>query len=539
MLLLLLSCAGPDPDPEVTPFVIELTQGTVTLASPELAWPGVIGVPNLDDDDQDGTVDWNRTPGDDNDLTTFTIAAGSKPVKMSLSSGADDVRIWRDGAVVLDANGGEVALRQVDGVVTFQAEFKDFLSQGVLTVHEKGSAPMELSLTGAPLILNHHLQSSDLVMMMSANYGQGMTNQAMQVAYRENLPDDAFKAFQASSYGYDVWIQDEIEFATLTSTDGVMDVVIDSIRNGQGQAGSGLDNVPEDHFEGPDWIVRTWGTGTATGQDYFGNLEISPPVTVDGVEYPFGRIYYGHTSGQFAVKEALRSFLDSQKVQKPFVVDTSWLIVGHVDEYQTTIPDPSSDKGFKFLMADTRIAWELLEAADPDTYLTRYSEPKPYRGYEIDTIGEFLDDDGLRAVNEDVQDILDAELDKFIVELGLEEEDILYVPVLFYEAYSGYDAVVATTPGMVNLIVADGVSGTPTLFIPDPMMRTDVDDTSQDPFIAYMESTLPEGVDVVWMDDWYVYHMGLGEVHCGSNVVRPPAQPEWWVAGAHLLQDED
>ena len=40
-------------------------------------------------------------------------------------------------------------------------------------------------------------------------------------------------------------------------------------------------------------------------------------------------------------------------------------------------------------------------------------------------------------------------------------------------------------------------------------------------------------------DDWYVYHMGLGEVHCGSNVVRPPAQPEWWVAGTHLLQDED
>ena len=185
------------------------------------------------------------------------------------------------------------------------------------------------------------------------------------------------------------------------------------------------------------------------------------------------------------------------------------------------------------------MAWDILESMDRETHLTRYALPGPYNGHDIETVGQFVDDVSLRGVNEDIQDILDAELEKFRAELGLEDEDIIYVPVLFHEEYAGYDAVVATIPGMVNLIVANNADGDQTLYIPDPMMRTDVNDPSVDPFIAYMEEQLPAEVPIVWMDDWFVYHMGLGEVHCGSNVVRPPADPEWWVAAAHLLQDEE
>lgn len=538
MILLLLACGEPEPD--ASPFVLELTQGSVTEASPGLAWPGVIGVPNIDDDNEDGTEDWvHGLIGDDNDYTAFTVQAGGLPVNLTLSDGAGQVRIYRDGKVVLGADGGEVVLKKSDGVVEFQAEFKDFLSRGTLVVSERGAQAIEVGLVGAPLILNHHLQGSDLVMMVTANYGGNAHNGAMAAAYRSSLPEGAFKTFPMSQYGGDVWIQDEIEFATLTSTDGIIDVVIDSIRDGQGEAGSGLDNIPEDHFLAPDWVVRTWGSGRSTGQDYFGNLEVSPPVTVDGVEYPFGRIYYGSTTAQFKPNDAIEDFFDAQRVQAPFKVDTSWLIVGHVDEYTSTVPDPSSEKGFKFLMADTNLAWDILESMDRETHLTRYALPGPYNGHEIETVGQFVDDAALRGVNEDVQDILDAELETFRAELGLEDEDIIYVPVLFHEEYAGYDAVVATIPGMVNLIVANDVDGQQTLFVPDPMMRTDVDDLSADPFIAYMEEQLPAEVPIVWMDDWYVYHMGMGEVHCGSNVVRPPAGPEWWVAAAHLLQDEE
>ena len=56
-------------------------------------------------------------------------------------------------------------------------------------------------------------------------------------------------------YGYDVWVQDEFEFATLTSPGHRMDVVIDSIRSDNG---SGLDNLAEEQWEAPNVAVRTW-----------------------------------------------------------------------------------------------------------------------------------------------------------------------------------------------------------------------------------------------------------------------------------------
>ena len=40
-----------------------------------------------------------------------------------------------------------------------------------------------------------------------------------------------------------------------------------------------------------------------------------------------------------------------------------------------------------------------------------------------------------------------------------------------------------------------------------------------------------------FMDDWQVYHMALGEVHCGSNVVREPYDgADWWNEGWSLME---
>lgn len=536
MLILILSCNG-DPERETTAFEVELAQGIVSAEAPGLAWPGVVGVPNLDDDDEDGEADWSaKSLDDDDDFTTFFVRTGSRAVELTLDG--DDVRIYQDGELLLDQDSPSVVVEK-EQELQLEAEFRTFLAQATLTLATAaGDEVLELSLLGAPLILNHHLQHAELTMMMQASYGPGMNNNALISTYKEVLGSDRFLRVNPATYDYDVWVQDEIEFATMTSTDGRMDLVMDSIRDGQGQPGAGLDNLAEDEFLGPGWVVATWGEGRATGQDYFGNFEVSPPVTVDGVHYPFGRVYYGSTTFQYRPNLEIQDFLDEQKVQAPFKLDTSWLIIGHVDEYSTTIPDPGSEKGFKLLFADTRLAWSLLEGADPETSLPRYAQAPPYYGHDIATIGAMLDDTALRSVNEDVQDILDAELEKFRLNLGLEDEDIILVPTLFHEEYPGLDAVVAVTPGMVNLIVADDSEGLPTLFVPDPMLRTDIESTAGDPFVAYMEEALPAGVAVVWMDDWFIYHMGMGEVHCGSNVVRTPAGPEWWVDAAHLLESK-
>jgi hypothetical protein len=48
---------------------------------------------------------------------------------------------------------------------------------------------------------------------------------------------------------------------------------------------------------------------------------------------------------------------------------------------------------------------------------------------------------------------------------------------------------------------------------------------------------IPSSINLHFLDDWDVYHMGLGEVHCGSNVKRE-ATAEWWTDAAHLLTIE-
>src|SRR5690606_15207824 len=194
------------------------------------------------------------------------------------------------------------------------------------------------------------------------------------------------------------------------------------------------------------------------------NLEASPPVVADGVEYPLGRIYYGREGGM-GLSPILAEFLADQTVQAPFAVDTTWLCVGHVDEFTSFVPDASSPKGFKFLFADTRAAWALIEGQPRAKPLGRYG---PDHGYA--TVGAMLDDAHLRALNDDIQrDHLDPLLARFKRELGLTDDDVILVPSLFEEVPGCGGGVVALLPGTVNLIVTQFAGESTTkVFAADP-----------------------------------------------------------------------
>ncbi|MCG3129461.1 MAG: hypothetical protein FLDDKLPJ_00188 [Phycisphaerae bacterium] len=84
---------------------------------------------------------------------------------------------------------------------------------------------------------------------------------------------------------------------------------------------------------------------------YGGNLELIPPYT----NHPLGRIVVG------SMPLAQVEFLNSQAVQAPVVqLDTSWLAVGHIDEYMSILPDPA---GFGIAFASPGYAKLLLESA--------------------------------------------------------------------------------------------------------------------------------------------------------------------------------
>lgn len=537
MLLAFAAC-----DKEVPPSFSVATPLGAFAGGDTVAAPGVPLTADLDDDDRDGVIDWEQRAAIGNDQAILLLSVKDKPLRLTFSSEAGGARLWRNGEVLLDAEAaGEVTVEMNAGTreVSLGVQLRDLLGEATLTivdVDEEGveGEPLVIPFRAAPLLLNHHLLPATHLWAMSVSSGDSYENKSMVSALSDALGDD-FTTIPGSSYGYDVWVQDELEFATMSAPESFMDFVIDSIRSGGGR---GLDDVPEDFMEDADFGRATWGNGTrASSQDSFGNLECSPPVTVDGVEYPLGRVYYGIGPTGGPVKE-LRDMLDAQQVQRPFSLDTSWLIVGHVDEFISTIPDPAAPNGFWVIVSDANVAWEVLESLDPNTELTRWNGREArYEGHDMDTVGDILNEPGLRELNEDISaDHVEPNLELFLTELGLSEDNVIRIPGLFYEPWGRSYGAVALLPGMANLTVWNPEGEGVKLFMADPFIRGEDVDQSADPMIAAVRALMPPSVEAVFLDDWYVYHMGLGEVHCGTNVTRAPLA-NWWTAGAHLLQD--
>ena len=110
VLMSLVSCADKD-DEEGTKLPPELygpdtaldtTRGTIDDQQRDLAvFPGLVGVPNLDDDDQDGDPDWNQAgaASGDNDFALATLRTGGNTVELRLEG--EGIRIYQLDKVVL------------------------------------------------------------------------------------------------------------------------------------------------------------------------------------------------------------------------------------------------------------------------------------------------------------------------------------------------------------------------------------------------------------------------------------------------------
>ena len=540
---LALGGCGDDDEPLPTPDaggVLGDAAPPVADAAPDaaqIAWvfSDVYGVPNLDDDNGAG-VDFLEAPfaGDD-DLSTLLLPAAQmdslgpdEGLELRLADDGGQLKIWRDGELLLGPDMPGPHTLQPSGALELQVEFGDYNASAVLEIARVSATGENLetaavSLRAAPLIMNHHGQPAERLWALSVN-APGYSNKAFIDGYKNAL-GDRFVSLPGAPYDWDVWVQDEIEFATLTGAAGErLDVVIDSIRD------RGLAPFAESELVGPGTIAATWGVPSQrTTFDAFGNLEASPPVVVDKTAYPFGRIYYGRI-GNAGLNSVLGDFLAEQKIQSPFQLPTQWLCVGHVDEFSSIVPDPSSPKGFKLLLSDIPSGVALLQSLSPALSLPQYADDHGYA-----TVGDILDDPGLMSLNVDLQsDYLDPIAETFKAELGLTDDDIIRVPSLFERVPGCGGRVVALIPGMVNLIVAN-VAGEPArLFVPDPFFRDDVTSQVGDPFIDAFDAAMPAGLELHYLDNWDVYHMGLGEVHCGTNVQRTPVG-EWWTEGMALL----
>jgi protein-arginine deiminase len=284
-----------------------------------------------------------------------------------------------------------------------------------------------------------------------------------------------------------------------------------------------------------------------------GNLETIPATP----GHPVGQIVIGgdgldHKTGPAT---EMMTLLKSQGMQSPIAVDTSWLSIGHVDEFIQFVPVPGSARGWKAVVADPTAGLDLLKGVQKAGHggeIMHGGLPKLEWPYDerIDqrTTNEFLADEQFVGTNQRAAEKIQANLDVLRQKAGLTSADIVRIPALYTARGMDYgmleteirgmqdgpdkDAAVAKLhamrdalaeiPGTVNgLVLNAGRYVAPKTFGPI-VDGKDVFATAIDKAFAGI------GYQVAYANDLTSVHVSEGEIHCGTNTLRDSLTNRWW-----------
>lgn len=345
------------------------------------------------------------------------------------------------------------------------------------------------------------------------------------------------EALQLGDQAFDQWTQDffDVGYTSRPGPDGKPVGLKVIIRSAQPDRLAGEVMVPG--MLGPDLatlFIHGPPMNDAAGHGYsmnsFGNWDVVPPYTKGAETYPLGRNIWGE--GDQVVDQpdpAYAAFVRAQAVQPPINVDSSWLVVGHVDEFLSWVRT-NTPRGWGMLAGSPRLARQMLldlKAAGhgsavlfeglQDYDFSQQSEPLREAAVTVD---EVLANADVMAESQKAQVAIDAAVAKVQTEVGLADAEITPMPSLFERVYG--DGL-AYQPGTVNLLHVDGKVAVPKPFGP----RVD----GKDPFEEDLTTRLGAlGLEVHFADDWETYHVNMGEVHCGTNVSRD-LSVAWWESG--------
>ena len=214
--------------------------------------------------------------------------------------------------------------------------------------------------------------------------------------------------------------------------------------------------------------------------------------------------------------KAVSDFLYAQTVQHPIELFSDWLNVGHVDEFMAFVP-ANNEKGFCLVLSSPDSAYQVLdklvEEGHGDAVLL---ESKRFE----QSVASLAGDTRLRKQNKLFQEYIDWNKRVLVDEMGLSPTEIVQIPGLYFA--SGREGRAdAYFPGMVNMLVLNRH-----LAIPKPFGPT-VGGVCAFEAVA-SERLEPLGLTCHYVDTYAGYHLALGEVHCGTNVVREPMSANWW-----------
>jgi len=411
-----------------------------------------------------------------------------------------------------------------DGLLRLTLEVRNASNR----VHSTQSARIRV----APWLMPNHLDKTEEIYIVRAMFNRSIRQTlADEVGGMATITTPPMPFL--SGVGDDRWFQDimEVGFSRFPP-DHAINVAMPTANRRR----PSFDLYPRRRLLGADYgYVRPVATNFYSSLNSFGNLECSPPVTVNGREYKFGRIYYGHDARR-RMHWGVRRFLQRQRVQEPFPIDTSWLYVGHVDEVCSMIPWRSSSdipgvqRHFRVALASPRYALEIIQQLVDVGQQNAQMFTGESWGFDrnLRTPGAIMRSRWFQSRQRRAQRKIDGVKQQLVNGLGLSDTDFIEIPVLFRPMEDG--RYLAYTCDSVNMLVVTRADKTAKLMIPKPLGP--IIDPSGDAcvFEQEIESVITgSGNEVVFVRVFREYHRLMGELHCGTNSRRrPPADVKWW-----------
>lgn len=520
---------------------------------------GAVFLPNLDDDElacptdgtdaqlaacHDASDDVVNGPDDLLDLARLAtrpwpdVPAGASGTLNVSTPGAAYVRLFKKGpsGFALYVPGTKLSTSELAAGVEFAIEGKDVLRDaaawdGRVTVTfnvagagaDSGSDAVELRI--APAIFRHHLDPASTYYVSKINSNSSL---AFRTDMAEAAKTDGVPAREIVTN--DQWTQDffETAYVAMPAIGGggkhVVHLNFRSSNDTNGKARAAGRTVFTD-LRGKDvGGVHVFDPKHADSMDTlnsFGNLETIPPYTHAGKTWPLGRVVRGATN-TFYPDKAFDAMVTAQGAQGVVYVDTSWLLVAHIDETISFIKAPSP-RGWVMLVSDPTAAKKLFEQQKAAGYGNTTVFTGLYwadNSFAQTTVNGVLSNtDVLNESAWAAAEIAD-QVATLKTETGLVDGELVSIPFLYWQA-SGYS--VAYQPGTVNgMVMSDTVFAAPRPNGP-VVNGADVFETQLKQALA------PYGVTPSFVRNWYLYHALDGEVHCGSNATRVvPAKTNWW-----------
>ena len=487
--------------------------------------------------------------------------------------------IMRNGALtLLDWQNGDVIhdTELQAGNVTLAIEATDVVRDpgvwnGYVTVHLAMSIPGDagaqtlgddVKLRVAPVVTRHQLAQEEQVFVTSFNTDPG------SIAMRSTLysdmagtgegdggivgtpPSNVYEipgdeqdgpASNPANFPYsDQWAQDffEVGYMSMPAPNNKQQVITVYIRSANifntdpNNLLRTAGKVVFTKFRGPDAAglqqYDPKSDPTMDSLNSYGNLETIPPYSLNGTNYPLGRVFRGNVSTMHPDLSFIK-MMEAQLVQPPVYIDTSWLLVGHVDETTSFVKAPSQ-RGWALLLNDPALAKQMLQdqvtAGNGNVtmftglnWLDNNNNPTPAQI----SISGVLADTSVMSESDIAAAKVSAELTVIEQATGITESDIVRIPYL-HEPVQGQ--ALAYQVGTVNGLYYAG----DTFAAPDPHGPVI---NNVDIFKDQMQKALATiGLKVVWVEDWDLYHRLSGEVHCGTNSRRGLLDGEqWWTSG--------